>query len=34
MNAKQRQLRHADFLEHMLEAVRLALGYSDGLTKA
>jgi len=34
MNAKQRQLRHTDYLEHMLESVRLARRYSNGLTKA
>lgn len=34
MNAKQRQLRHTDYLEHLLESVRLARRYSNGLTKA
>lgn len=33
MNAKQRQLRHTDYLDHMLEAVRLARGFADGLSK-
>ncbi len=32
MNAKQRQLRHADYLEHMLDAIDLAiLIISDGV---
>jgi uncharacterized protein with HEPN domain len=31
MNAKQRQLRLADYLEHMREAAGLARSYVDGL---
>jgi hypothetical protein len=31
MNAKS--LRYRDYLEHMLDAIRLARGYVDGLTK-
>ena len=34
MNAKQRQLRHIDYLEHMLTAIDLALSHVDGLSKA
>lgn len=34
MSAKQRRLRHTDYLEHMLEAVRLARRYSNGMSKA
>ncbi len=33
MNAKQRQLRHADYLEHMIDAISLALSYVDGMSK-
>lgn len=33
MNAKQRQLRHADYLEHMIEAISLARSHVEGLTK-
>jgi len=34
MNAKQRQLRLQDYLEHMLEASRLAQQYLAGIDKA
>lgn len=34
MNAKQRQLRDADYLEHMLEAIKLARSYVEGLSKS
>jgi hypothetical protein len=34
MNAKQRQLRLQDYLEHMLEASRLAQQYLTGIDKA
>ncbi len=34
MNAKQQESRHTDYLEHMLEALRLARSHSNGLTKA
>jgi len=34
MNAKQHQLRDADYLNHMLEAVKLARSYVEGLSKA
>ncbi|MGF6604601.1 uncharacterized protein with HEPN domain [Paraburkholderia sp. GAS448] len=34
MNAKQRQLRLPDYLEHMLEASRLAQQYLAGVDKA
>ena len=34
MNSKRRLLRSADYLEHMLEAVRLARSYTNALTKA
>ena len=33
MTQLPRQLRHTDYLEHMLEAVRLARGYCEGLHK-
>jgi uncharacterized protein with HEPN domain len=33
MNAKQIQLRHVDYLEHMLDAVRLARSYTEGVSK-
>jgi len=33
MNAKQRQLRHADYLEHMIEAIGLALSHVGGMSK-
>jgi uncharacterized protein with HEPN domain len=33
MNAKQRQLRHTDYLEHMLEAISLARSHVEGLSK-
>jgi len=33
MNAKQRQFRHADYLEHMLDAIHLALSHIDGISK-
>jgi len=33
MNAMQRQLRHADYLEHMIDAISLALSYVDGMSK-
>jgi uncharacterized protein with HEPN domain len=33
MNAKQRQLRLADYLEHMLEAERLARSYVHGMNQ-
>jgi uncharacterized protein with HEPN domain len=33
MNAKQRHLRYADYLAHMLDAIRQARGYVEGLTK-
>ena len=34
MNAMRRPLRQIDYLEHLLEAVRLARRYSSGLTKS
>jgi uncharacterized protein with HEPN domain len=34
MNAKQRQLRLVDYLDHMRDAARLAQGYTAGLSKA
>jgi uncharacterized protein with HEPN domain len=34
MNAKPQESRHTDYLEHMLEAVRLARSHSNALTKA
>jgi uncharacterized protein with HEPN domain len=33
MNAKQRQLRHTDYIGHMLEAISLARSYVEGLSK-
>lgn len=33
MNAKQRQLRHADYLEHMINAIGLARSHVEGLNK-
>lgn len=33
MSAKQRQLRHADYLEHMLGAIDLALSHVEGMSK-
>ncbi len=33
MNAKQRQLRAADYVKHMLDAIRLVLGYVEGMSK-
>lgn len=33
MNAKQRQLRHADYLEHMINAISLARSHVEGLNK-
>ena len=33
MNAKKKQLRQADYLEHMRESIRLARSYVEGLTK-
>ena len=33
MNAKQRNLRHLDYLEHMAEAIRLARSHVEGLGK-
>ena len=33
MNAKQRQSRHLDYLAHMLDAIRQARSYIEGLTK-
>ena len=34
MSDAPRQFRHTDYLEHMLEAVRLARSYCAGLSKA
>lgn len=34
MNAKQRQLRLGDYLEHMRDASRTARGYLDGIDKS
>ena len=34
MNAAQQQFRGADYLDHMLEAIKLARGYVEGLSKA
>jgi uncharacterized protein with HEPN domain len=34
MNAKQRQLRLNDYIEHMLEAAKTARGYTDEMEKA
>lgn len=33
MNAKQRQLRHADYVEHILDATKQIRSYIDGITK-
>jgi uncharacterized protein with HEPN domain len=33
MNAKQRQLRHVDYLEHMLGAIDLAFSHVKGMPK-
>ncbi|MBK7004418.1 MAG: DUF86 domain-containing protein [Burkholderiales bacterium] len=33
MNAKQRQLRHADYVEHIVEAAHLARSYVAGISK-
>ena len=33
MNAKQRQMRYLDYLAHMLDAIRQARGYVEGLSK-
>ncbi|MCX7140771.1 MAG: DUF86 domain-containing protein [Proteobacteria bacterium] len=33
MNAEKKQLRQADYLEHMLDAIRLARSYVDGLSR-
>jgi uncharacterized protein with HEPN domain len=33
MNAKQKQLRHADYIEHMIEAISLARSHVEGFTK-
>lgn len=33
MNAKQRQVRYADYLEHMLKAIGLARSHVEGLSK-
>ncbi len=33
MNAKQRQLRHVDYLAHMLDAIDLALSHVEGMCK-
>lgn len=33
MNAKQHQFRYVDYLDHMLEAIKLARSYMEGLTK-
>jgi uncharacterized protein with HEPN domain len=33
MNGKQRQLRHADYLEHMIEAISLARSHVEGMSK-
>ena len=33
MNAKQRQLRAADYVEHMLDAIKLVRSYVDGMSK-
>jgi hypothetical protein len=34
MNAKQRQLRIVDYVEHMLDASRTACRYVEGIDKA
>jgi len=33
MNAKQRELRYEDYLDHILDAIKLARSYVEGLTK-
>ncbi|MDO8261647.1 MAG: DUF86 domain-containing protein [Gallionella sp.] len=33
MNAKQRELRHADYLEHMLAAIDLVRSHVEGMSK-
>jgi uncharacterized protein with HEPN domain len=33
MNAKQRQLRHVDYVEHILDAARQACSYVAGMSK-
>ena len=33
MNAKKKQLRQADYLEHMLDAIRLARSYVEGISR-
>ena len=33
MNAKQRQLRHLDYVEHILDAVKQARSYIEGTSK-
>jgi len=33
MNARQRQLRHADYVEHILDAARHARSYVEGMSK-
>jgi len=33
MNTKKKQLRQGDYLEHMLDAIRLARSYVEGLSK-
>jgi len=33
MNAKQRQLRHADYIGHMIEAISLARSHVEGISK-
>lgn len=33
MNAKHRQQRHENYLEHMLDAIKLARSYVDGLSR-
>lgn len=33
MNAKQRQFRHTDYVEHILDAARQACSYVEGISK-
>ena len=33
MNARHRQLRHEDYLGHMLDAIKLARSYVDGMAR-
>ena len=33
MNAQQRKLRQFDYVEHMLEAIRLVRGYVEGMSR-